>query len=495
MPTESAPQAQEVPLRPAASLILVTHNPELRLLWVHRAEANPFLGGFHSFPGGRMSREDGPTDGEEALELAMIRCAVRETFEETGIFVGVLGPIPAAETQRTLRDQVLNGNAEFWPSIERLGLTLDRAAFQHAGRWITPPFSRARFNTMFFVSELDRAWAPDVWPGELQSGEWVEPKHALKLWDEDQVTLAMPTLHAIRVIAEGTDGLAERLRAIPEANGVPSRHVIAHPGIVMVPLRTVTLAPATHTNAVVVGDRETAIIDPGTADAEELRALYEVVDAAIAGGGRVKAILLTHRHMDHITGVGAVRERYGAPVWGHPEISDRVKLDKELKGGERLELNGPHPRTLVAYATPGHSRTHFAFFEERSHTLCAGDLVSTLGTVVINPPDGNMGDYLRSLEVVRGLNAGVLLPGHGPPSKGVDHLITTLVEHRRMRESRILRALSDGPMTLEALLTEVYRDTPGAPAELAARTLEAHLEKLAEDGAVRRVDGTIALVK
>src|SRR6185503_4854981 len=112
-----------------------------------------------------------------------------------------------------------------------------------------------------------------------------------------------------------------------------------------------------------------------------------------------------------------------------------------------------------------------------------------------NPPDGNMGDYLKSLEVVRGLNAGVLLPGHGPPSKGVDHLISTLVEHRRMRESRILRALSGGPMSLEALLTEVYRDTPGAPAELAARTLEAHLEKLAEDGKILREDGTVQLCK
>src|SRR4030095_12164211 len=105
----------------------------------------------------------------------------------------------------------------------------------------------------------------------------------------------------------------------------------------------------------------------------------------IARAAKLRAILLTHRHMDHITGVGAVRERYGAPVWGHPEISDRVKLDKQLKGGERLALEGPHPRPLVAYATPGHSRTHLAFFEERSRTLCAGDLVSTLGTVVINP--------------------------------------------------------------------------------------------------------------
>ena len=364
-----------------------------------------------------------------------------------------------------------------------------------AGRWITPPFSRARFNTMFFVSELESPAPPDVWPGELQSGEWIEPEQALRLWDEDRVTLAMPTLHAIRVIAEGAGDLPARLRAVPEANGIPSRHVIAHPGIVMVPLRTETLPPATHTNAVVIGDREVVIIDPGTADADELGALYEVVDAAIAGGGKVKAVLLTHRHMDHIAGADTVRGRYRAPVWGHGSIADRVKIDRELNDGERIKVQGPHPRSLAAIATPGHSRSHFAFFEERSRTLCAGDLVSTLGTVVINPPDGNMGDYLRSLERVRELEAGVLLPGHGPPSRGVGHLISTLLTHRRVRESRILEALEGGPLTLDALLAEVYRDTPGAPAELAARTLEAHLEKLAEQGKIRKDAGSVALVK
>jgi ribonuclease/clavin/mitogillin len=439
-----------------------------------------------------MSREDGPTEGEEAMELAMLRCAVRETFEETGIFVGVNGPVPPLEAQRTMREQVLNGNAEFWPSIERIGLRLDRSAFRMAGRWITPPFSRARFDTMFFLSELAEPLAPDVWPGELNSGEWIEPRRALGLWDEDRVALAMPTLHAIRVIAEGVHDLPERLRGVPEAKSVPSRNVIVHPGIVMVPLRTETLPPATHTNAVVVGDREVAVIDPGTGDSGDLAPLYEVVDAAIAGGGKVKAILLTHRHNDHIRGADAVRERYGAPVWGDSTISDRVKLDRGLREGDGLELQGPHPRRLLAIATPGHSRSHFALLEERSRTLIAGDLVSTLGTVVINPPDGNMGDYMRSLERVRALEAKALIPGHGPPSRGVDHLISTLMEHRRMRESRILEALEGGSLTLDVLLAEVYRDTPGAAAALAARTLEAHLEKLSEEGKVRRDGGSVS---
>src|SRR5204863_4512375 len=182
----------------------------------------------------RVSREDGPTD-EASMELTMLRCAVRETFEETGLFVGLEGDVPPSEAQRTLREQLLNGNVEFWPSMEELGLTLDEKAFTAAGRWITPPFSRMRFNTMFFLTELTDPKPPDVWPGELESGEWIDPKDALKLWDEDRAVLAMPSLYAIQVIAAGAAGavedLAARLRAIPEANGVPSRHVILHPAI------------------------------------------------------------------------------------------------------------------------------------------------------------------------------------------------------------------------------------------------------------------------
>lgn len=482
----------DTPLRPAASLILIARAPELRVLWVKRAEANPFLGGFHSFPGGRVAREDGPTD-HPALELTMLRCAVRETFEEVGLLVGLKGPVPPADAQRLLREQVLNGNAEFWPSVERLGLSLDRPVFEAAGRWVTPPFSRMRFNTMFFLAELEGAPAPDVWPGELESGEWIEPARALRLWDEDRVALAMPSLHAIQVASAGVADLAARLRGVPEASGVPSRHVILHPGIVMVPLRTETLLPATHTNAVVVGDREAVVIDPGTADAADLAPLHEVVDALIARGGRVKAVLLTHRHRDHLLGADSVRERYKAPVWGHASIADRVRLDRELTDGERIQLDGPHPRRLLAVATPGHSVSHVALFEETSKTLIAGDLVSTLGTVVINPPDGNMGEYMRSLDRARKLGAITLVPGHGPPSRGVAHLIDTLIEHRRARESRILGALEGGPMTEAALLAEVYKDTPGAAAELAARTLEAHLQKLVEEGKVRRDGDRVVL--
>jgi len=474
-------------LRPAASVILVTRTGGLRLLWVRRSEANPFLGGFHSFPGGRHAREDGLLGGDEAANLrTMARCAARELFEETGLLSGFTGSPPPAEAQRLLRTDVLDGKAEFWPAAEgSWGLRFDPASYIPCGRWITPHFSRARFDTNFFFVEMDAAPEPDVWPGELESGAWIDPREAARLWEDDQVVLAMPTLHTIRVLAEGGHGLPGRLHEIPEANGVPSRHVLVRPAITMVPLRSETLPPATHTNAVVIGDQDAVIVDPGSADPEELEALDRVVRESLGPGGRVTAILLTHRHRDHIAGVAATRERYRVPVWGHAECAERLPLDRVLREGDVIDFPGRHARRLRVIEAPGHARSHLAFFEETSRTLIVGDVASGLGTVVIAPPDGNMRDYLATLERLRALDALTLIPGHGPPHRGVERLFDLLIEHRRLRESQVLRALATGPLSEAALRAKVYADTPGADPELAAKTLAGHLEKLVEEGRVR----------
>ena len=484
-----APSSGPAPasLRPAASVILVTRRGGLRLLWVRRSEANPFLGGFHSFPGGRLAREDGPAGGDEASNLrTMARCAARELFEETGILSGFSGAPPDLAVQQTLRKDVLDGRAEFWPAAEgSWGLRFDASSYAPCGRWITPHFSRARFNTNFFFVEVDEAPEPDVWPGELESGAWIDPRQAERLWEDDRVVLAMPTLHTIRVLAQGGHGLPGRLHEIPEANGVPSSHVLVRPAIVMVPLRSETLPPATHTNAVVVGDGDAMIVDPGSADPDELEALDAVVRASLGPGGRVSAILLTHGHRDHVAGVAATRERYGAPVWGHAGCAERLPLDRVLQEGDTIDLPGRHARRLRVLEAPGHARSHLVFYEESSRTLIAGDVVSGLGTVVIAPPDGNMRDYLTTLARLQALDALTLIPGHGPPHRGVARLFDVLIEHRRLRESQILRALASGPLTEEALCTQVYADTPGADPSLARKTLAGHLEKLVEDGRVR----------
>jgi glyoxylase-like metal-dependent hydrolase (beta-lactamase superfamily II) len=259
----------------------------------------------------------------------------------------------------------------------------------------------------------------------------------------------------------------------------------------MIPLRSETLPPATHTNAVVVGDGDVVIVDPGSDDPDELEALHQVVEEAEGLRGRVVAILLTHRHRDHFAGVEAVRARYACPVWAHADVAERIPIDRALAEGDRIELPGRHPRRLCVLATPGHSRSHLAFFEETSRTLIAGDVVSGLGTVIIAPPDGNLRDYLATLERLRRIGITALIPGHGAPNRGVARMLDALIEHRRLREGKILRALEAGPLSEEDLRLRVYDDTPAADPALSARTLLAHLEKLEEERRVAREDGVV----
>ena len=494
MPTPSAAPLGPA-LRPAASVIAVRRGSPDLLLWVRRSEANPFLGGFHSFPGGRWAKEDGPMpDDPEAALPTMARCAARELFEETGLLHGFRGALPALDEQRRVRKAVLDGSMLFWPTVKEWGLDFDQSSYVPCGRWITPHFSRARFNTQFFLL-LFEGTPPevDVWPGELESGGWIDPRVALREWEDEKIVLAMPTLYTIRVLAEGSHGLPGRLHAIPEANGVPSRHVHVRPAITMIPMRTETIPPATHTNAVVVGDGDVVIVDPGSDAEDDLEALHRVVEEHLGPGGRVRSVLLTHAHRDHIGGVEAVRKRYGAPVWGHALVGDRVPLDLVMVDGDVIDLPGRNHRLLRVMETPGHSRSHLAFFEEESRTLVAGDLVSGLSTVVIAPPDGDMRAYLKSLERVRALGARTLVPGHGPPNRGVDQMLAERIQHRALRERRVLESLADGPLAQDALRVCVYADTPEADPRLAALTLEAHLAKLEGEGRVRRDGGLVAL--
>ena len=172
-----------------------------------------------------------------------------------------------------------------------------------------------------------------------------------------------------------------------------------------------------------------------------------------------------------------------------------MPLDLVMVDGDLIDLPGRNHRRLRVLETPGHSRSHLAFFEEESRTVIAGDLVSGLSTVVIAPPDGDMRAYLESLERVRALGARTLVPGHGPPNRGVDQMLAERIQHRAQRERRVLESLADGPLDKNALRACVYADTPDADPRLAALTLDAHLAKLEGEGRVRHEDGRIALTK
>lgn len=218
------------------------------------------------------------------------------------------------------------------------------------------------------------------------------------------------------------------------------------------------------TNTWIVGSEPAYVIDPGPALVQHL----EAIAAVLRDRGGLGGIALTHGHADHSEAVGALRDRFPAPVAAASNGSDVI-----LHDGERF---GP----LSVYATPGHAPDHLAFV---TGTACfSGDAVLGEGSVFIAPDPGALIGYLAGLRRLRELRLDVLCPGHGPPVWDPAAKLDEYIAHRLDRERRLIAALDRGLRTADELLDDVWSDVPAVLRPAAAVTLAAHLDKLAHEG-------------
>lgn len=237
------------------------------------------------------------------------------------------------------------------------------------------------------------------------------------------------------------------------------------------------------TNTWLVGHGERAVIDPGPADADHVEAVLA------AGEGRIAWVLVSHTHRDHSPAARLLRERCGATVVGRSapdaERHDRrFRADAEPTDGERVLLEGASLRCI---ATPGHASNHLCFLFEGQGVLFTGDHILGHVSPVIVPPDGDMADYLESLQRLRHVGATLIAPGHGPTLRDPGAVIDGLIAHRLWREARIRTALEvAGTATVDVLLPVVYDDVDPVLHGMAAQTLLAHLLRLEHDGRARR---------
>ncbi|MFM2153630.1 MAG: hypothetical protein RL199_2065, partial [Pseudomonadota bacterium] len=143
--------------------------------------------------------------------------------------------------------------------------------------------------------------------------------------------------------------------------------------------------------------------------------------------------------------------------------------------------------TLDVVHTPGHARGHLCLFEPRTRTLVAGDMVAGVGSIVVDPPEGDMHDYLASLRRLRALDVGALYPAHGPVLADGNRKLDAFIAHRLQREAQVVGAMTPGvPTTALALVPHVYADVAPKLHPLAARSLTAILDKIAKDGRASR---------
>ncbi|HZG50849.1 MAG TPA: MBL fold metallo-hydrolase [Pyrinomonadaceae bacterium] len=495
MPAAPRGKADAVP-RDAAAVILVRETEGGRVpevYWARRGEQLAFLGGFHAFPGGQRDAEDAATPVENSPDpetAAMIACAARELFEELGVLVARGADALTKGQLASVLDDLASRRMSFPQLLAHYGLRLDARDFTFAGRWVTPPFSPRRFDTWFFLVRCPRKQEPRVLTAEFEEGEWTTATDAVGRWERSDALVAPPVLYALRVLSEGlTEETSGRFLRVPQARREPVRRIEFMPGFICFPLRTPTRPPATHTNAYIIGHGELVILDPGSPDKDEQDALAACVDELVAEGRTPREIILTHHHPDHVAGTDALRRHLGGRVRvaAHrltaESLRGQVQVDRFIEDGDVLELAGAPALSLRAMHTPGHTRGHLSFYEPRTHALVTGDNIVGLGSVLIDPPEGSVRDYLASLERYRALlpHVKVLFGGHGPAVAAPRAKIEEYIAHRLERERDILRAVREGAANAPEIVARVYTDVHPKAHALAARAVLAHLEKLAAD--------------
>jgi len=479
------------PPRDAAVVVLVRAGPEGReVFWLRREMTLSFAAGFYAFPGGRVDAADRRVavqgaDGEEAtLRVA----AARELFEETGV-LRARGAVGSAELLREARAALLAGSRPFGEILSAFGLTLHAEDFPFAGRWVTPAFLPVRFDARFFLVEVPPGTAAEVWPGELAEGAWVRPEDALLAWTEGRALLHPPNQFTLETLldAASVEAARARMAEAPPSEGPGARPIEFQRGVRVLALRTPTLLPATHTNCWVLGNGELLVVDPGAPDPSEIDRLVAHLDGLGRAGLVPRAIFLTHHHLDHVGGVRQLSERLRLPIWCHPLTAERIGLrpGRVLADGEVLTLEGSPDMQWRVLHTPGHARGHLCLVDEATRAAVVGDMVAGVGTILIDPPEGEMAEYLRQLRRLRDLPVRALYPAHGPPLPDGPAALEGYLAHRAAREERVRAALQSEPRPLEEISAEAYADTPTAWPPVAERSTLAILEKLLAEGEAR----------
>ncbi len=542
-----APRPPAAP-KPAATLLLLRDGPQgLEVLMTRRSAQASFAPGAHVFPGGGLD----PTDAlateicqrrpnqDDALSARCV-AAIRESFEELGI---LLAHRPDGRMADASDVAQLDRKT---PLIDQCRASGHRLAVDHVfylAHWITDRDLPRRFDVPFLVARMPQGQTPVADEQEQFEPVWVRPSDALQRHEAGQFFMIFPTIRTLErlqahgsvesvLTACGNDqpwfvscpraGLKQGHEARYMEHEAPYgelaltcpdgqiAHELAwqheHPVALLANVQRLTcgnpgVMTGPGTNSYVVGDPDTGhiVIDPGPDEAEHLQRLWR------AAGGDIRLIVCTHSHPDHSPGarpLQALCETHGhrPPILGLASLptaraASHFVPDRETTDGERLVLGqGEGQHTLRVVHTPGHAANHLCLVLEEDGLLFSGDHVLNGSTTVVDPPDGHMGDYIRSLdrlidacatdtiEFILPAHGHVLGNVHGQPHDAAD-VIRRLKAHRLQREAKILRVMQAHPEgSMQDWVERAYDDVPAKLWPVAMRSLTAHVERIREMG-------------
>lgn len=516
------------------------------ILMTRRADQGNFANAY-VFPGGGIEAQDADpanhalararpaqTDTPDALRVTQALAGIRETFEELGILLAYDAagqPIPPADVL------TLDRQASLYDQCRARGWLLAVDSLWYLAQWTAARDLPKRFNVPFFVARMPEGQTPVADEAEQFEPTWIRPQEALERFEAKSLFIVFPTQRTLQRLVPyaSTQAVLDALKSeqplwksCPRTGfikGQDTRHMesdMAYGELEMVHpdgqaghhldwqsekavelrknLQRLTAPnPGTMTgpgtNSYLIGDAATGFIavDPGPKDPEHLQRLLD------AAGGDIRYIVCTHSHPDHSPGAAplqALVEQAGRakpPILGMPsaptaQAHSRFKPERTLQDGEQIALTGTGPEgeithTLQAIFTPGHAANHLCFLLVEDAILFSGDHILNGSTTIINPPDGNMLDYMDSLDKLNDICAehGVqyILPAHGYVLGFARQTIAKLKAHRLAREAKVhaaMRAKPDGSMRDWVALA--YADTPQALWPIAERSLLAHVERI-----------------
>lgn len=538
------PHREPVPTRLAATVLLLRDaegDGALEVLMTRRSPNASFAPGAYVFPGGGIDALDAQSHhvadrrpAQSDLHLTQAIAAIRESFEELGVLL-------ARHADGRMADAAdiaaLDRSAPFAAQCEARGLRLAADSVYLLAYWTADRDLPRRFEVPFLAARMPEGQTPVADEAEQFEPVWVRPADAIARHEAGQFFMIFPTIRTLQRLAKfkNTQAVLDALAgeqplwvSCPRAGllaGKEARYMedempfgelalVCPDGQIVHPLDWQTDHPVPllknvqrltapnsgvmtgpGTNSYLVGDPTTGFIaiDPGPADIEHLEKLWR------AAGGDIRAIVCTHSHPDHSPGAAplqALCARAGQsapPILGlrsapTARVASAFTPERELAHGERLVLSAQVPdpatsHTLQVIHTPGHAANHLCLMLEEDGLLFSGDHILNGSTTVIDPPDGNMADYLDSLDALDAAceahQAQFILPAHGYVLGEARSAIARLKAHRLAREAKVLAAMQALPQgSMDDWVRHAYDDVPPRMWPVAQRSLLAHVERI-----------------